>query len=122
MALRAANQTIENKITTLLDQMVARFYERKVLLSGGLLSEMKTIKYGVPQGAVLSLTLFSVYINDVPMLFSKNHSYSLQFADDITTFFIFKNDGHLKKNVNDYMLAMETWLKKLRLTMHPKKV
>ena len=27
----------------------------------------------------------------------------------------------LKKKVNDYMLAMETWLKKWRLTMHPKK-
>ena len=105
-------------IRWLQDFMKERYFQVRI---GELFSEMKTIKCGVPQGAVLSPTLFSVYINDVPMLFSKNHSYSLLFADDITTFFIFKNDGHLKKKVNDYMLAMETWLKKWRLTMHPKK-
>ena len=74
-------------------------------------SELKLIQCGVPQGAVLSPTLFSIYINDIPVLNNKNKSYSLLFADDLVTFFIFKKDGSLGKSVSNYMLAVENWLK-----------
>jgi hypothetical protein len=84
------------------------------------ISEKKIIKCGAPQGAVLSPTLFSIYINDVPVMFNRNKSYTLLFADDISTFFIFKKSGSVKKTIKDYMLKMELWLSKWRLTMHPK--
>jgi hypothetical protein len=84
-------------------------------------SELKTIGCGVPQGAVLSPTLFSIYINDLPSLYNKNKSYSLLFADDVSTFFIFKKLGKTEKAIKDYMLSMQAWLSKWRLTMHPKK-
>ena len=70
----------------------------------------KPIKCGVPQGAVLSPTLFSIYINDIPVITCKNKSCLILFADDVVTFFIFKNPGHVK-----YMLTMENWLNKWRL-------
>ena len=84
-------------------------------------STIKPIKCGVPQGTVLSPTLFSIYINDIPVVACKNKSYSLLFADDVVTFFIFKNPGHINTLVHKYMLAMENWLNKWRLSMHPKK-
>ena len=58
-------------------------------------STNKPIKCGVPQGAVLSPTLFSIYIKEIPVITCKNKSYSLLFADDVVTFLIYKNPGHV---------------------------
>jgi hypothetical protein len=48
-------------------------------------TNFEPISVGVPQGAVLSPLLFSLYINDIPILNIKNKSYSLLFADDLVT-------------------------------------
>ena len=51
---------------------------------GNNVSSERPIECGVPQGAVLSPTLFSVFINDVPINDSKNEQ-TLLFADDIAS-------------------------------------
>ena len=84
-------------------------------------TELKHIKWGVPQGAVLSPTLFSIYINDIPTMFDKNKAYSLLFADDLVTFFIFNKSGQMETKVKNYIKNLEIWLKKWKLQMHPKK-
>ena len=53
------------------------------VISKGVLSRIKIITAGVPQGSVLGPKLFNLYINDIPRL--KNVSFGL-FADD-TAFF-----------------------------------
>ena len=71
--------------------MIGRVFKVKV---GGFTTTNRNISVGLAQGAVLSPTLFSIYINDVPIEHTPNTSYTLLFADDIVHFVIYneKND------------------------------
>lgn len=59
---------------------------------------------GTPQGAVLSATLFSLYINDIPTNSKKNKMYSLLFADDLAFYYIYnKNPKAASLNINKHL-------------------
>ena len=88
---------------------------------GNSISVTKNIGAGVPQGAVLSPTLFSIFINDIPIKYSKNKFYSLLFADDLCSFKIFKKYGNVNIQIQSYLDQIEKWLKMWRLTMAPQK-
>ena len=80
------------------------------------------IECGVPQGAVLSPTLFSIYINDMPASISKNKIYSLLFADDLVYYYIYKNNPNSASfHINKHLISIEKWLTKWRLRMAPHK-
>ena len=72
---------------------------------------------GVPQGAVISPTLFSLFINDIPILYSKNKWYSLLFADDLCSSHIYKNKKSITKRIQSYLNRIDNWLKMWRLSM-----
>ena len=79
------------------------------------------INVGVSRGAVLSPLLFGIYINDIPTLNIKNHSYSLLFADDLITFYIYKKNTKMGKEIGKYLTLIENWLIKWRLRINTKK-
>lgn len=77
---------------------------------------------GTPQGAVLSATLFSLYINDIPTNSKKNKMYSLLFADDLAFYYIYnKNPKAASLNINKHLNNIQKWLYKWRLKMAPHK-
>ena len=78
-------------------------------------SRSKSITAGVPQGAVLSPILFSLYINEAPITTSKLKLYSLLFADDLVTIGIFRDSKQLVKALKLALKNLETWLKEWRL-------
>ena len=115
---------IKNKIPRSLILWVNNFLTNRFFMVkvNDSLSEKLEISAGVPQGAVLSPTLFSIFINDIPKVEKKNSSNSLLFADDLASFLIFrKTDNKLIKTINNYLMDIENWLCKWRLTMAPNK-
>ena len=61
-----------------------RFFQVKI---GDNLSEKKRQDEGVPQGSVLSVTLFALAINGVTSVLPSNVLYTL-FVDDLSTYII----------------------------------
>ena len=83
----------------------------------GEISEMYRIETGVPQGAVLSPLLFSIFINDIPMNSNRNQSESMLFADDLATLIFFKGSKEAKRIAQNYLNKLEEWLFKWRMKM-----
>lgn len=79
--------------------------------NGALTSTSRPITTGVPQGSVISPTLFSVFINDVPKANRSNRSLTIMFADDIAQLFM-ANDLSGPGTIRDIQKAItniETW-------------
>ena len=86
------------------------------------LTIQELIETGVPQGAVVSPTLFSIFINDIPLNYSKNKFYSLLFADDLCAFKMYKKSGkNINNSIQKYLNSIEGWLRNWRLLMAPSK-
>ena len=96
----------------------------------GVCSSFREIECGVPQEGVLSPSLFSIYINDVPLAEMENEL-SLLFADDIVYTLKFKYNKNGKnskeslsiaeKTVQEYLTRLEKWMNLWRLTLAPSK-
>ena len=85
-------------------------------------SEWIIILCGVPQGAVLSPTLFAIYINDSPNRSLKNSEQTLLFADDTAYMLFFKKKTQAITNrVNKFLNDLSMWAKKWRVTLAPHK-
>ena len=84
----------------------------------------------MPQGGVLSPTLFSIYINDVPLADSEDEK-TLLFADDIVYIlqYRYKKNGKpilmakelAQKKAQFYLDKLESWMSTWRLSLAPHK-
>ena len=111
---------VKLKVPHYLVRIVEAFLRERtfVVKVNGMFSSVKMIRAGVPQGGVLSPTLFSIYINDCPKRKVKNKRYTLLFADDLMYFEIFKNKTpSLERRINHYLEELLKWSTKWRLTL-----
>ena len=82
-------------------------------------SAEKPIKYGVPQGSVLGLLLFILFINDLhkAVEFSSVH----HFADDTNLLLIDKSLKKINKHINRDLKLTVDWIRANKLSLNASK-
>ena len=83
------------------------------------LSEMAPIEVGVPQGAILSVILFKIFINSMPKCLK--FSSAILYADDTTIYLIGKSFKFLRMKVQSDLDSMSVWLQSNGLKLNVKK-
>ena len=82
---------------------------------GTSLSELKSIRAGVPQGAILSPVLYNIFTSDLP---TRDTTVIATYADDTGIL----AQGHTPESAvalvqHHQLLALETWLKNTEMKM-----
>ena len=79
--------------------------------SDGQRNRLRRIKNGVTQGSVLSLTLFNIYISDLPETTSRKYGY----AGDLTILLRRQSWKEMEEGLSKDMTILVYYLRKLRL-------
>ena len=82
----------------------------------GIISTERSVTSGVPQGSVLGPLLFSLYINDMPLLVNK--SSLIMYADDTTMYYSHSDIDQLMVELNSELMNVSKWLKANYLTLN----
>ncbi|KAF2346021.1 Reverse transcriptase domain [Trinorchestia longiramus] len=85
----------------------------------GKFSKTHNISNGIPQGSVLSPTLFNFYMHDIPQFPENIHIAS--YADDITITSTHSSMNTCFAQVQHYTDTITTWMKTNRLKIAPTK-
>jgi hypothetical protein len=84
----------------------------------GEMSTPREMQAGVPQGSVLSPTLFNMYINDAP----QTHGVQLSlFAGDTCLYASDRKEGFVVRKLQRGLTSMETWCESWNIKMNEEK-
>ncbi|GFX75376.1 RNA-directed DNA polymerase from mobile element jockey [Trichonephila clavipes] len=81
-------------------------------------STTRNIKAGAPQGALLSPTLFNIYINDIP---KTRHTTVCLFADDTAILAQSAKKNCVTHFLHRHLAELEDWYKKWKIAINPTK-
>ena len=82
-------------------------------------SSQPQIKTGVPQGGVVSPTLFNIYTEDIPP--PRTPVQAMTYANDITITSTQTSTSTAKKYIQPYLHKVFAWTKQNNLTLNPDK-
>ena len=82
-------------------------------------SSQRQFKTGVPQGGVLSLTLFNIYTADIPP--PRAPVQVMVYADDITITSTHTSTSAAMKYIQPYLQKVFAWTKQINLILNPDK-
>ena len=80
-------------------------------------SNWARVRHGVPQGSILELLLFLLYINDLPKIINKA-SAPITFADDTGILFTHSNPIDFNKNIYIVFIILNKWLRANQLSLN----
>ncbi|GFX34251.1 probable RNA-directed DNA polymerase from transposon X-element [Trichonephila clavipes] len=81
-------------------------------------SSTKQIRAGAPQGALLSPTLFNIYINDIP---KTRQTTVCLYADDTAILTQSTNKNCITHFLHRHLAELEDWYKKWKISINPEK-
>ena len=87
---------------------------------GNTYSSSYTLDHGLPQGSVLSPTLFLIMINDLFESFHPRFKHSM-YADDVAIWYTHSNSTVAYSNMQIALKDIQTWCEKWGLTLSPTK-
>jgi len=87
--------------------------------SGGVMSSLKPITHGVPQGSILGPLLFILYINDI--VNCSKYLIFILFADDTNLFFSSTDIRQLCDVLNNELANLLEWFRANKLSLNVKK-
>jgi hypothetical protein len=110
---------ISGEANKLIQSYLNNRYQRVVLNNNSVkyFSKWEPVKHGVPQGSILGLLFFLLYIIDLPT-FIADISKPILFADKTRIIITNFNLSEFKKNINNVFIRQNKWFKSNLLSLY----